>query len=851
MTSDGARFDRHFLESRVARRMFAVVAVCALMPVATFAWVAYGAVRKQLEDDAAMLLRRETKEAGMAVIERLLLADEALRLRIAAFDRRQDLGAERATATDAVSSLQPLAPDDPQLAQLSPRERAHLARGNTLLVLESGGPEPSLRMLRRDGARPGGPGAWRATLDPAYVFTPTRREETDRYWVTDPKGVPLYWSTEKPLGPGESTARRMDAAVLVQTVPIDGEPWLNARWPIFLEGTFGAASWNISMARPLRTIHRPLHEFEALFPWVVAVTLCGAFGLSFAQVRRSLIPIAALAAGARKIAGGDLSARVHIAGRDEFGELAATFNEMAEVIGRHVDVLSTVNEIGASLSAESEESRLLGMIVKGSMQVTGADGGALFQVGEDGGLRQAELRIDLPSSDAHGTARTTLPLGAAQRCVEARQTVCIDDVQQLPPKDRADWEELDRCLETPVRAYLAVPIQSETGEIHGVLMLIRCGDDPFSPANASLAESLASQAAVSIRKNFLVDSFRSLFEGLIELTVKAIDEKSPYTGDHCRRVPIITDLLMEAACATTLGPLKDFDLSPEEKYELRVAALLHDCGKVVTPVHVMDKATKLEKIFDRIELVASRFEVLKRDAKIRALSRLLGPAEARSLLENDADLAHDLAVLDEDLAFLRECNVGSERMDEADARRVEQIARGYPWQPEGERDGSPLDPDEVTNLKIVRGTLNDDEREVINQHVVTTINLLEELPFPKDMQNVPAIAGAHHERMDGAGYPLGLHGWQLSVQARILGLADVFEALTSETRPYKPARSLGETLEIIQAMCDAGHIDRDLFELMVDTKLHLRYAIDHLRPEQVDAYFQEEIQELTAPWGNA
>jgi HD-GYP domain-containing protein (c-di-GMP phosphodiesterase class II) len=376
-------------------------------------------------------------------------------------------------------------------------------------------------------------------------------------------------------------------------------------------------------------------------------------------------------------------------------------------------------------------------------------------------------------------------------------------------------------------------------------------EEGFSDAACSLALSLASQAAVSIRKNRLVESFRALFEGLIQLTAKAIDEKSPYTGDHCRKVPIITEMLADAACATTEGPLKDFAMTTEERYELRIAALLHDCGKVVTPVHVMDKATKLETIYDRIELVATRFDVLRRDAAIRSLAGRLGQAEAQAHLTSDPELARELAKIDEDLAFLRSCNKGSEAMPESHQERVRAIAGRYQWTPSGREACDVLDAGEVENLSIAYGTLTKAERKIINQHVVTTISLLEELPFPRHMRAVPAIAGAHHERLDGRGYPLGLAGRQLGVQARILGLADVFEALTAKDRPYKSARTLTETLEIIEALCQKGHIDADLFELMVREKVHLRYAAEHLSPEQIDAAHREALEQLTGPWGAA
>lgn len=380
----------------------------------------------------------------------------------------------------------------------------------------------------------------------------------------------------------------------------------------------------------------------------------------------------------------------------------------------------------------------------------------------------------------------------------------------------------------------------------GALLLLRTGTDPFSEQEIALAESLAS-ATVAIRKNRLVESFRGLFEGLIQLTVGAIDEKSAYTGDHCRNVPIITELIADAACADREGPFKDFTLTEEQRYELRIAALLHDCGKVVTPVHVMDKATKLEKIFDRIALVETRFEQLRRDAQLRSMARGLAAARLEGEPPRDPVLASELAALDAALAFLRECNRGGEHMADDACDRVREIAARHRWTLHTGEDRDALEPDEIENLTIRRGTLNHAEREVIRHHVVATMRMLEQLPFPPDLRNVPAIAGAHHERMDGTGYPLRLRADQLSVQARILGLADVFEALTARDRPYKPGMTLRQTLAILASMSEEGHIDRDLLALFLRDRLHLQYAIAHMSPGQIDAEFQDAIEELTSP----
>jgi HD domain len=320
--------------------------------------------------------------------------------------------------------------------------------------------------------------------------------------------------------------------------------------------------------------------------------------------------------------------------------------------------------------------------------------------------------------------------------------------------------------------------------------------------------------------------------------VHAIDEKSPYTGQHCRRVPILTELIADAACATREGPLRDFSLTEAERYELHIAALLHDCGKVTTPVHVQDKATKLEAIVDRIELVEARFELLRRDALLAAGAR----AGAEPL--GAAELAGRLRELEADREFLRSANVGGERMEREQQARVREIAARWSFRDAAGEAHPLLSDEEIENLTVSRGTLNPRERELINHHVVTSIRMLEQLPYPRSLRGVPAIAGAHHERMDGRGYPQGLVRSQISMQGRILGLADVFEALTAKDRPYKPGMPLRRVLGILDDMCKEGHVDPDLLEMFVREKVYLRYAVEYLDAEQIDEEFIDDAARL-------
>jgi HD-GYP domain-containing protein (c-di-GMP phosphodiesterase class II) len=397
-------------------------------------------------------------------------------------------------------------------------------------------------------------------------------------------------------------------------------------------------------------------------------------------------------------------------------------------------------------------------------------------------------------------------------------------------------------------------MKNHENEIIGVLQLINASDPrsgeivPFSPSDQRLAESLASQAAIALTNRMLIIQLEELFESFINLMNTAIDEKSPYTGGHCQRVPQLTMMLAEAVNDMSVGPLASFQMSDKDRYELKIAGLLHDCGKVTTPVHVVDKATKLETIYDRVHLIDTRFEVLKRDAEIELLKdKALLVAHGASRAEHDAaDARHRerLRRLDDDRAFLRACNVGGEAMREADLERVRSIAR-YRWTDISGHEANFLSEDELKNLTIRAGTLTTEERQIINHHIVATIKMLEALPWPKHLKNVPEYAGGHHERMDGKGYPKGLVREQMSVQARVMGIADIFEALTAKDRPYKKGKTLSESLGILGRFSLNGHIDPDLFDVFVRKKVYRRYAEAFLDKEQIDEVDESKIPGYT------
>jgi len=436
------------------------------------------------------------------------------------------------------------------------------------------------------------------------------------------------------------------------------------------------------------------------------------------------------------------------------------------------------------------------------------------------------------------------------------KTVNIADAYAEEGFDFSGTRNFDKKTGYRSKAFLTVPMKNHESEIIGVLQLINSVDPatneigPFSHSDQRLAESLASQAAIALTNRSLINQLEELFESFIELINTAIDEKSKYTGGHCQRVPVLTMMLAEAVNETTEGPLGKFNMSEKDRYELKIAGMLHDCGKVTTPVHVVDKATKLETIFDRINLVDTRFEVLKRDLEIAALKeklKLLGEstlgevAARKRLPQIDETLRDTLRKVEDDREFLRRANVGGEAMAPEERERVNRIGTGYKWIDVSGVTADFLTVDEIKNLTISRGTLNNEEREKINHHIVATIKMLEALPWPKHLSHVPEYAGGHHERMDGKGYPRGLKREQMSVQARVMGIADIFEALTAKDRPYKRGKTLSESLKILGNFRVDGHIDPDLFDIFVRKKIYLRYAEQFLDPDQIDEVDESKI----------
>ena len=528
-------------------------------------------------------------------------------------------------------------------------------------------------------------------------------------------------------------------------------------------------------------------------------------------------------------------------------------------------LLGELNAIGIALSAEKDHGRLLEMILMRAKEITHADGGTLYSRTDDNRLKFEIMHNDTLSIHMGGSGGEEIPYypvrlyeddgtpnkhNVAACAVLEKKTINIPDAYVDQEFDFSGTRSFDQKTGYRSQSFLTVPMTNHENKIIGVLQLINAKDTdtekirPFSALDQQLVESLASQAAVTITNKSLIDAQKALFDALIKLIANAIDEKSPYTAGHCRRVPVLTNMLAKAASNINFGPLKDFNMTEEEIYELDVAAWLHDCGKITTPEYVVDKATKLETIFDRIHLVDARFEVVKRDAEIAALKRKL--AEHGITDYKDEELQAELQKLDDEQQFIHTCNIGGESISEEAIKKIDKIA-SQPWRTINDQAEYLLDEEECQNLKIGRGTLSYREREIINNHVAVSIKMLESLPYPKHLRKVPEYAGGHHEKMDGTGYPNKLKKTDMSIPARMVAIADVFEALTAKDRPYKKAMSLSKALTILGRMKLDNHIDPDLFDIFMWEKIYLKYASEHLAPEQVDNIDLDSIPGYVPP----
>jgi HD-GYP domain-containing protein (c-di-GMP phosphodiesterase class II) len=682
-------------------------------------------------------------------------------------------------------------------------------------------------------------------------------------------------------------AGRLDAASgkapQAQTADIEagGREWRTLVAPLQFKGAPSLP--RLVFAVPLDELLTEARSIARESALTTGLVLAAALALALLAASAIARPLKALVGEADAIRRFEFSRPVEVASIvKEVDELAGTMDGMKRTIRRFLDM-------SAAVAAEPDLDRLMPRLLEETITAAGADGGALYLASDDGTLLSAAvlrrrgaaadpatLRPITVAHDAPGhPVREVLGAGGARAFAVRRGDAATADLDALLA---ASGDE---------RATLVVaPLANRRRELLGVLVLVCPERAGVERELVDFVGALTGAASVSLETKQLLKAQKDLFEALIQLIASAIDAKSPYTGGHCARVPVLTKMLAQAACDATEGPYKAFSLSEEEWEAVHIGAWLHDCGKVTTPEYVVDKATKLETIYDRIHEVRMRFEVLKRDAEIACLRRIAGGADAAGAR---TALAAELRTLDEEFAFVAACNEGGEfmapervarlkaiaartwtrtlddragvsrdertRMERSGAQPLpaterlladkpehlierpaaERVAEGNRW---GFRVTTPehlYNRGEIYNLAVARGTLSEEERYKINEHMIQTIMMLEALPLPRHLRNVPEIAGGHHEKMDGTGYPKRLKREEMSPVARMMAIADIFEALTAADRPYKKAKTLSESLKIMAFMRKDRHIDPELFDLFLTSGVYRDYAARFLKPEQIDA----------------
>ena len=545
-----------------------------------------------------------------------------------------------------------------------------------------------------------------------------------------------------------------------------------------------------------------------------------------------------------------------------------------------------------SLAGEQDLDSLLATITKQTVEISRADAAVLYLINE-GGDQVDPVSINLAKSSAIDFELSSYKLTDNNNIVIQSIIDQKPEVHQVQPSLESENNALSQFfehLDTNNLQILTLPLSNRSGQATGILCVINNADN-HSTENIDnkdkigFIQSLSGFAAVSLESRHLLKGQKDLLASFIKLIAGAIDAKSHYTAGHCQRVPELTKLLAQAACQQNAGEFASFSLDKEQCEVLEIASWLHDCGIITTPEYVVDKATKLETIYDRIHEVRMRFEVLKRDAQLDYWKRLSQGGNKEQL---NKTLETKLQQIESDFEFVGQCNLGSEFMSQAFIDRLQDISKqswqrtisdriGISWEEDlrKQREVEPVlpvteyllsdksehiierDPKDVLqannswgfkmqtpehqynrgelyNLSIIKGTLNGEERYKINEHITQTIIMLRQLKFPKNLSNVEEIAGGHHEKMDGTGYPRRLSRDDMSITARMMAIADIFEALTASDRPYKKAKTLSEAIKIMGFMKRDQHIDGPLFELFLESGIYLDYAVKYLSAQQID-----------------
>lgn len=548
------------------------------------------------------------------------------------------------------------------------------------------------------------------------------------------------------------------------------------------------------------------------------------------------------------------------------------------------DILPLLNNL-----CSNDTEAVIPKVIDTAAQIANADGCFFFHITPESFMNLIYSWVDSLNLSLSGTSNmrlfpsTYLPDAKnkknkrpAEACAIYGTIINSKNIFTEPNIEASFLKEFDQINNYTSVSSLTFPLFDGKRNVIGVAQFINARDAKgkiisFTGEVQDRMIAVCQIIASLLERKQQAESFTLLLESFIDILAKAIDAKSPYTGQHCQKVPIITRMLATAAVGEDHGSLKNFEMNDNEWYALHVAAWLHDCGKIITPEYIMDKSAKLETVHNRIHEIRNRFEILRRDAHIEYLQKRLQNTDTQENLQ--AEFVAKIKQLNDDFEFIGHCNIGDTPLTQENIARLDKIAQqsfiryfnrmtGLSWgerqlidnpeayakpetefvlQDRPEQLAAPYNRGELSNLKIIQGTINSAERQKINEHIVTTINILKNLSLPHELSEIVEYAGSHHERVDGKGYPNGLTGEQMSVPAKIMAIADVYEALTAKDRPYKEPKKLSEVLSIMQKMKNTGHLDPDLYDLFIKSGVYLDYAKDYIDPAQIDDFNPEEF----------
>ena len=526
--------------------------------------------------------------------------------------------------------------------------------------------------------------------------------------------------------------------------------------------------------------------------------------------------------------------------------LESVVNEVTVYAERLGGQIKKMSDIGRALSGVHDLNALLEMIVDQARSFTNADAGTLYIV-EDETLRFQIVQNDSLKIFMGGKTGETIPFPPVElkeSNVSAfvalkGKSVNIPDVYDTDLFDFTGPKKFDQSTGYRSKSMLVVPMKNHDNDVIGVLQLLNATNPvnneviAFSQDYENLSESLASQAAVSITNAKLISNMTELFEAFVKVMATAIDEKSPVTGGHIRRVADLTLTMAEVIHNHDEGAFKDRKFSPDQMYELRIAAYMHDIGKVTSPVEIVEKAKKLQTIFDRIHYIRLRMDYIIQKVKLE------GQQKKIELLERKADLAEikkvelksekQIQEMEGIRSFINKCNEPGEFLEDETLDKLKEISLRTYLDNEGQQQPF-ITEDELLNLSIRRGSITDAERKKMQDHAAVTLKMLKQIPFTKKLKNIPSFAGAHHEFINGKGYPLGLKGDEIPFEGKLMAVTDIAEALTASDRPYKKAMPLETVYRILRSMAGNGELDNDMVELFINEEIYKTYQEKHEPP---------------------